>query len=98
MRKLEGCDDRALLLEDHHLAALRWGGEEARFPLSELTPGRVVRHDKGKALGLFGKKEERVRTDFDRLQLAVWVPLDRQAEAEQFVAEVNAAIAAAAAG
>jgi hypothetical protein len=95
MRKLEGCDDRALVLEDHHLAALRWGSEEARFPLSELTPGSVVRHDKGKALGLFGKKEERVRTDFDRLQLAVWVPLERQAEAERFVAEVNAGIAAA---
>jgi hypothetical protein len=97
MRKLEGCDDRALVLEDTHLSALRWGGEEARFPLSELTPGNVVRHDKGKALGLFGKKEERVRTDFDRLQLACWVPLERQAEAEQFVTEVNAAIAAASA-
>jgi hypothetical protein len=36
-----------------------------------------------------------VQTDFDRLPLAVWVPLERQAEAEQFVAEVSAAIAAA---
>ena len=95
MRKLDGCDERALVLEDHHLASLRWGGEQARFPLSELTAGRVVRHDKGKLLGVFGKKEQRVRTDFDRLPLAVWVPLERQAEAEQFVAEVNAAIAAA---
>ena len=92
MRKLEGCDDRALLLEEHHLAALRWGAEQVRFPLSELTPGKVVRHDKGKLLGIFGSKEERVRTDFDRLVLQVWVPLDRQAEAESFVAEVNAAI------
>jgi hypothetical protein len=97
MRKLDGCDDRALVLEDHHLAALRWGGEQGRFPLSELTPGSVVRHDKGKLLGVFGKKEERVRTDFDRLPLAVWVPLARQDEAERFVAEVNAAIAAEAA-
>ena len=95
MRKLEGCDDRALVLEETHLSALRWGSEEHRYPLSELTPGKVVRHDKGKTLGVFGKKEERVRTDFDRLTLAVWVPLSGQAEAESFVAEVNAAIAKA---
>src|ERR1044072_1221716 len=92
MRKLDGCDDRALVLEEHHLSALRWGAEEHRYPLSELSPGSVVRHDKGKALGLFGKKEERVRTDFDALALAVWVPLERQAEADAFVAEVNSAI------
>ena len=60
MLKLEGCDDRALVLEDTHLSALRWGSEEARFPLTELTAGKVVRHDKGKTLGVFGKKEERV--------------------------------------
>jgi hypothetical protein len=95
VRTLEGCDDRALVLEDTHLSALRWGNEEHRYPLSELTPGKVVRHDKGKMLGLFGKKEERVRTDFDRLALAVWVPLAEQAEAEDFVAEVNTAIAKA---
>ena len=92
MRKLDGCDDRALVLEEHHLSALRWGAEEHRYPLSELTPGSVVRHDKGKALGLFGKTEERVRTDFDVLTLAVWVPLERRAEADAFVAEVNSAI------
>jgi hypothetical protein len=92
MRKLDGCDDRALVLEDHHIAALRWGAEEQRYPLSELTPGTVVRHDKGKMLGVFGKREERVRTEFDVLPLAVWVPLARQAEAEDFVAAVNAGI------
>jgi hypothetical protein len=95
MRKLEGCDDRALILEDHHLSALRWGAEEHRYPLSELTPGSVVRHDKGKVLGVFGKKEERVRTEFDVLTLAVWVPLERQGDAEDFVSAVNAAIAQA---
>jgi hypothetical protein len=93
MRKLDGCDDRALVLEDHHISALRWGAEEHRYPLSELTPGSVVRHDKGKVLGMFGKREERVRTDFDVLTLAVWVPLERQAEAEAFVAAVNEGIA-----
>ena len=95
MRKLTGCDDRALVLEDTHLSALRWGNEEHRFPLSELSPGTVIRADKGKLLGVFGKREERVRTDFDRLSLAVWVPLADQGEAEDFVAEVNAAIAGA---
>ena len=98
MRKLDGCDDRALVLEDTHLAALRWGNEEFRYPLSELTPGKVVRHDKGKTLGVFGKKEERVRTDFDRVTLACWVPLERQQEAEDFVAEANAAIEKAGGG
>jgi hypothetical protein len=38
--------------------------------------------------------EDRVRIDFDRLALAIWVPLDRQAEAESFVADVNKAIGA----
>ncbi len=95
MEKIDGCDDRALVLEDTHLSALRWGSEEARVPLTELTEGKVVRQDKGKMLGVFGSKEERVRMDFDRLDLAVWVPLDRQAEAEAFVARVNAASAKA---
>jgi hypothetical protein len=93
MQKIDGCDDRALLLEDTHLSALRWGSEQARVPLIELTPGKVVRQDKGKMLGVFGSKEERVRMDFDRLDLAVWVPLERQSEAEEFVGKVNAAVA-----
>ena len=63
--------------------------------MSELTPGKIVRDDKGKTLGLFGKAEERVRVDFDRLPLAIWVPLERQAEAEAFVAEANDAIESA---
>lgn len=97
MQKLEGCDDRALVLDGNQLQALRWGGVQNQFPLSELTPGKVVRDDKGKTLGLFGKAEERVRVDFDRLALAIWVPLERQADAEAFVADVNEAIGSAAA-
>ena len=94
MRKLDACDDRALVLEDNHLAALRWGAEQDRFPLSVLkeTPGEVTRDDKGKMLGVFGSKEERVRVMFGRLALCVWVPLERQDEADSFVAEANAAI------
>ena len=96
MQKLEGCDDRALVLDGNQLQALRWGGVQNQFPVSELTPGKVVRDDKGKMLGLFGKAEERVRVDFDRLPLAIWVPLERQGDAEAFVAEANKAIESAA--
>jgi hypothetical protein len=92
MQKLEGCDDRALVLDGNQLQALRWGGVQIQFPLTELSPGKVVRDDKGKTLGMFGKAEERVRVDFDRLPLAIWVPLERQAEAESFVSDVNKAI------
>jgi hypothetical protein len=97
MQKLEGCDDRALVQDGNQLQALRWGAVQNQFPLSELTPGTVVRDDKGKTLGVFGKAEERVRLDFDRLALAIWVPLERQAEAESFVADVNKAIGGASA-
>jgi hypothetical protein len=96
MQKLEGCDDRALVLDGNQLQALRWGGVQNQFPLSELTPGKVLRDDKGKMLGVFGKAEERARVDFDRLALAIWVPLERKGEAESFVADVNKAIEGAA--
>ena len=95
MDKIDGCDDRALMLEENHLEALRWGASELRVALSDLSPGKVLRDDKGRLLGVFGKPEERVRIDFDRLALATWVPLERQAEAEAFVEKVNAAIDAA---
>ncbi len=101
VERLDGCDDRALVLEEDYLTAMRWGSEQegGRVLLSEITkPGTVVRHDKGKTLGVFGKAEERVRTDFDRLNLAIWVPLERQAEAEAFVAKVNSAVQAAGGG
>jgi hypothetical protein len=94
MEKIDGCDDRALMLTDTHLEAMRWGAtqENGRVPLMELSPGQVVRDDKGKTLGMFGKPEERVRIDYDRLVLACWIPLERQSEAEAFVAKVNDAV------
>ena len=92
MQKIEGCDDRALVLDGNQLQALRWGAVQNQVPVTELTAGKVVRDDKGKTLGMFGKPEERVRIDFDRLVMAIWVPLDRQADAESFVADVNKAI------
>ena len=95
MEKLEGCDERALVLDGDHLEALRWGAVEARFPVSELDLAKVIRDDKGKTLGLFGKAEERVRISFGRLPTAVWVPLERQSEAESFASKADAAIAPA---
>jgi hypothetical protein len=96
MEKIEGCDERALLLTDTHLQAMRWGAveENGTVPLTDLAQGKVIRDDKGKLLGLFGKPEERVRLDFGRLILAIWVPLERRDEAEAFVAKVNDASAA----
>jgi hypothetical protein len=95
MEKIEGCDDRALVLDGNQLQALRWGAVQTQVPVTELSSGQVVRDDKGKMLGVFGKPEDRVRIDFDRVALAIWVPLERQAEAESFVADVNKAIEAA---
>jgi hypothetical protein len=94
MQKLDGCDDRALVLDGNQLQALRWGAVQDQVPVSELSPGKVIRDDKGKTLGMFGKAEERVRVDFDRLILAIWVPLERQSEAESFVADVNKTVGA----
>ncbi len=60
--------------------------------MTELSPGKVLRGDKGKMLGVFGKPEDRVRIDFDRVALTIRIPLERQSEAEPFVADVNKAI------
>jgi hypothetical protein len=95
MRKLEGCDDRAMVLDGNQLQVLRWGAEQLQAPVTELQPGEVYRDDKGKMLGVFGKKEERARVTFGGLGTTIWVPLADQAEAESFVADVNKAIESA---
>jgi hypothetical protein len=95
MTKLEGCDDRAMVLDGNQFQVLRWGEEQAQYPITELEPGEVVRDDKGKTLGVFGKAEERARVAFGSLSTTIWVPLENQAEAEAFVAEVNKAVEAA---
>jgi hypothetical protein len=92
MRKLEGCDDRAMVLDGNQFQVLRWGTEQNQFPVTELSAGEVYRDDKGKMLGLFGKAEERARVTFGGLATTIWVPLERQAEAESFVAEANKTI------
>ncbi len=92
METLEGLDDRALALDGANLQILRWGGEENRVPLAQLEPAELVRDDKKK---LFGANEERYRLGFGALITNIWVPAERQAEAEAFAARVDAARAAA---
>jgi hypothetical protein len=96
MQKLEGTDDRALVLDGNQIQVLRWGAVQNQYPITELEPGEVVRDDKGKTLGVFGKAEERVRVRFGSVATVIWVPLERQAEADAFVADANRAIEGAA--
>ena len=88
MQMLEGLDDRALAIDGSNLQVLRWGAEQERVPLVNLEPAEVVRDDKKK---MFGAGEERVRVRFGGAMTAIWVPLERQAEAEAFAAAVDAA-------
>jgi hypothetical protein len=85
---LEGLDDRALALDGDNLQILRWGAEQNRVPLSNLEPAKIVRDDKKK---LFGANEERVRIGFGAVITNIWLPLERQAEAETFAKAVEAA-------
>jgi hypothetical protein len=88
MEILEGLDDRALALDGSNLQILRWGSEQDRVPLANLSPAKIERDDKRK---LFGADEERVRLGFGGLVTNIWIPLERQAEAEAFAAAVDAA-------
>jgi hypothetical protein len=87
-KTLEGLDDRALALDGGSLQILRWGSEQDRVPLANLSPAQIVRDDKRK---LLGADEERVRIGFGALITNIWVPLERQAEVEAFGAAVDAA-------
>jgi len=91
MEILEGLDDRTLALDGTNLQIMRWGSEQDRIPLAMLEPAEIVRDDKKK---MFGANEERVRLRFGAVITAIWVPLERQAEAEAFAAAVDAARAA----
>ena len=71
MNRLDGLDDRALVLEDGWLNVLRWGSSEHRFPVSDLGETEIVRDDKKK---LLGKGEERIRLRFGSIATAIWVP------------------------
>jgi hypothetical protein len=88
MEILEGLDDRALALDGANLQIMRWGSEQDRVPLANLSPAKIERDDKRK---LFGADEERVRIGFGGLITNIWVPLERRPEAEAFGAAVDAA-------
>jgi hypothetical protein len=88
MQMLEGLDDRALAIDGDNLQILRWGAEQNRVPLASLEPAKIVRDDKKK---LFGADEERVRIGFGAVITNIWVPLERQSEAEAFAAAVETA-------
>ncbi len=88
MEMLEGLDERALALDGDNLQILRWGSEQERVPLVNLSPAKIERDDKRK---LFGANEERVRLGFGGLVTNIWLPLARQADAEAFGAAVDAA-------
>jgi len=88
MEMLEGLDDRALAIDGDNLQILRWGAEQNRVPLVNLEPAKIVRDDKKK---LFGANEERVRIGFGAVITTIWVPLERQGEAEAFATAVDAA-------
>lgn len=91
MEMLEGLDDRALAIDGNNLQILRWGAEQERVPLANLEPAKIVRDDKKK---LFGANEERVRIGFGAVITNIWVPLERQGEAEAFAAAVEVACGA----
>jgi hypothetical protein len=88
MQTLEGLDDRALAIDGNSLQVLRWGAEQNRVPLVNLEPATIVRDNKKK---LFGANEERVRIGFGAAVTNIWVPLERQGEAEAFAAAVETA-------
>jgi hypothetical protein len=88
METIEGLHDRALALDGQNLQILRWGTEQDRVPLVNLEAAELVRDDNRK---LFGKDEERLRLKFGAVITAIWVPLERQAEAEAFAAAIDAA-------
>jgi hypothetical protein len=89
MQKLEGCDDRAMVLDGNQLQVLRYGAVENQHPIAEVGQGELTRDDKGRLLGIFGKPEERVRfgsagaRGYASLGTTIWV------------ADVNTAIEAA---
>jgi hypothetical protein len=88
MTRIDGLDDRSLILEDGFLNVMRWGSSTDRIALGDLGETEIVRDDKKK---LFGAGEERIRMRFGAIVTAIWVPADREQEAHDFAAAVDAA-------
>jgi hypothetical protein len=89
MERLDGLDDRALILDDGWLEVLRWGGSEHRFRVSDLGATEIVRDDKKGRFGRGG--EERVRVRFGSVATAIWVPAAEEDAARRFADAVDAA-------
>ena len=88
MQRLDGLDDRALVLEDGWLNVMRWGASQQRITISDLGETEIVRDDKKK---LFGAGEERIRVRFGSVITAIWVPVADEQAARDFAAAVDAA-------
>ena len=89
MQRLDGLDDRALVLDDGWLDVLRWGASQNRFRVADLGDSEVVRDDRKKRFGKPG--EERLRVRFGGAATAIWVPAREEAAARAFAAAVDAA-------
>jgi hypothetical protein len=88
MHRIDGLDDRSLILEHGFLNVMRWGSSTDRIALSDLGETEIVRDDKKK---LFGSGEERVRMRFGAIVTAIWVPAADEQKARDFAAAVDAA-------
>jgi hypothetical protein len=88
MQRIDGLDDRSLMLEDGFLNVMRWGSSTDRIALGELGETELVRDDKKK---LFGDNEARFRLRFGAIVTAIWVPAADEQAARRFAAAVDAA-------
>ncbi len=89
MERLDGLDERSLVLDDGWLDCMRYGSSEHRFRVGDLGETEIVRDDKKK---LFGKgREERIRVRFGGIATAIWVPAAEDEAARSFAAAVDAA-------
>lgn len=88
MERLDGLDDRALVLDGGWLDVLRWGASQIRFPVAQLGETEIVRDDKKKRRG---ESEERIRVRFGAIATAIWVPASEEDAARAFAAAVDAA-------
>jgi hypothetical protein len=88
VERLDGLDERSLVLDDGWLDVLRWGSSENRFPVAQLGETEIVRDDKKK---LFGKGEERIRIRFGAVATAIWLPASEEPAARRFAEAVDAA-------
>ena len=81
MERLDGLDDRALVLEDGGwLNCLRWGATQNRFHAGDLGETEI------KADG-----KDKIRLRFGGIATAIWVPLEQEQAARDFAAAVDAA-------